>query len=630
MQVVLKIKNLFTQNKNTLILFLAFVAVGFIEQDTYVQPHEHNILVLHSYHQGLEWTDNITSGILEVFENRTDVNFIFEYLDTKRNFNTEYFNALLNLYQVKVKQVPFDAIITSDNAAYNFIMKNGNEFFPNIPVYFCGINNLDTTTLKKHKNYKGVGEKANHDATLSSIEKIFPSRKNILIINDNTLTGKAIHKELSYVLKDFDSRLNFEFVSDFTLNSLQERVRQLDDSYAVYLLVINRDKNGKFISYENGIKQIKQVSNVPIFGSWDFYEGKGLFGGSIISGKEQGRYVASLAKHVIDHNNTDNIDQFIYLASEYSFDYNEMLQFGVQENQLPPNSVIINTPRHIEFLFQVALISIVFLIIFLVVVLINLWHKKRRQAEMEKTIEQRTTELHASNKKLSLIIKEKDRFLAILAHDLRNSVGGFFNLSTLLNKKNLLQNDEQSLLLRNNIQIAASQSYNLLEDLLYWGINQFNPNKGLDIHKFDVTRSFCRIIESFRLNANNIRLRKNCDSAIHLCSDKNICQFVFRNIIQNAIKYSHKNGEVRIASQKTTSGVTVTIEDDGIGMKKEVIDSIFAKTPITTEGKYGEMSAGMGLATVLDYLEKIDGKLSIESNPNNGSKFIIELKNLIE
>ena len=160
---------------------------------------EHNVLILHSYHQGLEWTDSITNGILNVFNNRSDINLVFEYLDAKRNYNEEYLLAIKNMYQVKAKQIPFKAIIASDNAAFDFLKTYGKDFYPNIPVLYCGVNNLNQEDLKNLPNFYGFGERADHYGTISAIQKIFPKRKNVLIINDNTLTGQSIKAELDKV-----------------------------------------------------------------------------------------------------------------------------------------------------------------------------------------------------------------------------------------------------------------------------------------------------------------------------------------------------------------------------------------------------------------------------------------------
>lgn len=265
----------------TFSIFLIFCfSIAVVIAQNVNKPKENNILVLQSYHQGLEWTDNISAGIQSVFEDRSDVNLLFEYLDTKRNYSSEYFEALTVMYKAKAQQNPYSIIIACDNAAFDFMRMYSDEYYPGVPVVYCGVNNLDIELLKNVPHFYGYDEKVNYKQTISSIQKIFPERKNILIINDSTTTGNAIRNELEKALPDFED-LNFEIFSEFTLSDIKEKVSSLDDSYAIYLLVINRDKNGEFISYKKGISAIHEVSDVPIFGSWDFYENKGLFGGKI-------------------------------------------------------------------------------------------------------------------------------------------------------------------------------------------------------------------------------------------------------------------------------------------------------------------------------------------------------------
>jgi hypothetical protein len=81
------------------------------------------ILVLHSYHQGLEWTDQISEGIRSVFPYKDEVTIYYEYLDAKRNYSQKYYDKLISLYREKAKVINFDAIIVSDNAAFNFIIE---------------------------------------------------------------------------------------------------------------------------------------------------------------------------------------------------------------------------------------------------------------------------------------------------------------------------------------------------------------------------------------------------------------------------------------------------------------------------------------------------------------------------
>ena len=590
--------------------------------------NEHNILVLHSYHQGLEWTDNISSGILEVFHDRTDVNLVFEYLDTKRNFNKEYYDELYMLYKVKNRQIPFESIIVSDNAAFEFLKKYNDEFYPGVPILYCGINDLDTMAIQQADLFIGTGEKADHFGTLSAIERVFPTRKNVLIINDNTLTGKKIRRELDEVIKDFEGKFNFEFESDFTIESLQEKVNTLDDSFVIYLLVINHDKNGKFISYRKGISKIKEASTVPIFGSWDFYEGKGLFGGKITRGIEQGKYVANIAEQIIDGASIDEFPKYVFLESNYVFDHVEMVHFGVNKAKLPKNSIIINKPGWKDNLLTAALIVSAFLFLSLLVVLVQLRIKRGRMLKMERLITERTSDLNEMNKELSDIILAKDKFFSILAHDLRSSVGMFQSYTILLNNKEYIDDSASLDLLKHNLQIAANQTFGIVEDLLYWGYNQFKNNKNISVSIFKLNIEITRILENYSLNSSNVIFKTNFLDGLSLNSDKNICCFIFRNILQNGIKYSNPGDVIDIMTEKIDDGVMVSIKDSGIGMSQEIIDSIYKKDHLRREGLKGEKSMGMGLATVMDYLDVINGEMEIISEPDKGSEFIIRLKNM--
>jgi len=89
------------------------------------------ILVLHSYSQGLEWTDNITMGILNTLANSeySDILFHFEYMDTKSYFSPGYLNQLYDIFQKKFKNKHFDVIISSDDDAFNFLLERQPKVF---------------------------------------------------------------------------------------------------------------------------------------------------------------------------------------------------------------------------------------------------------------------------------------------------------------------------------------------------------------------------------------------------------------------------------------------------------------------------------------------------------------------
>ena len=331
---MIKIKNLF--------IILILISVFFLI--TAEVSAEKDILVLHSYHQGLEWTDQISEGIRSVFPYKDEVKIYYEYLDTKRNYSKKYYDKLISLYREKARIIDFDAIIVSDNAAFNFILEYGEELYPKTPVVFCGVNNLNQERLNNHGDICGIVEKAEHRQTLNLILKLHPNLNKLIIINDQTLTGRNIKEELKVILKEYQKKLDYEIWDTFTIEELQQRLIEMDRNNVIYLLVLNRDKNGNFISYNQGIDKIKEVSKNPIYGAWDFYLGKGIVGGRLISAQAQGREAALMAKEIINGQNDFCAKIVQNTANNYLFDYLELQKYDISQAELPAEGRIVNQP----------------------------------------------------------------------------------------------------------------------------------------------------------------------------------------------------------------------------------------------------------------------------------------------
>ncbi|PUU88023.1 MAG: sensory box histidine kinase [Halanaerobium sp.] len=388
---VIKIKN-FIIFLLLIILILLLPAAAAAEKD---------ILVLHSYHQGLEWTDQISQGIRSVFPYQNEVKIYYEYLDTKRNFSQEYYDKLISLYREKARIIDFDAIIVSDNAAFDFIIEYGEELYPEAPVIFCGVNNLNKNFLEDQQDICGLVEKAEHRANLDLILKLHPTLNKLIIINDRTLTGKNIKAELELILTEYEDRLNYEIWDSFTIPELQNRLLKMDQNNVIYLLVLNRDEEGNFISYNQGISKIKEVSENPIYGTWDFYLGKGIVGGKLISAQEQGRQAALMAEDIISGENDFSGQIVDDISSKYYFDYNQLQRFKISQAELPADREIINRPepfweRNYQFLYW----GLIFLSLVIVVLLFVFYskHQERQRIEklnkeLEEKVEERTKEL---------------------------------------------------------------------------------------------------------------------------------------------------------------------------------------------------------------------------------------------
>ncbi|MDP8219881.1 MAG: hypothetical protein P9X26_00930, partial [Candidatus Stygibacter frigidus] len=228
-----------------------------------------NILILHSYNSTYIWSEEITKGISDYLENASEekVNLYLEYLDAKRYPGDSYLEKMHILIKEKYQDISdIDLVIASDNQALSFMMKYGENIFPEVPVVFCGINYLENYDLSNFSNYTGVNELIHPDLTVEQILKLQPDVKKIFIVSDcNTKTGIAAINQSKKQLKRFEDKLEFEFPLNYTMGELEEKLHKLGNEYAVLLLIFNLDRGGDFFEVDETGERISHASRVPVY-----------------------------------------------------------------------------------------------------------------------------------------------------------------------------------------------------------------------------------------------------------------------------------------------------------------------------------------------------------------------------
>lgn len=610
---------------NKLFLYILTFVLSF---NIYAQDQERKVLILHSYHQGLLWTDSVTSGIYSVIGDMDNIKLYIEYLDAKRNTSEEYYNKLKELINLKAQKEKFDLVLASDNVALDFMLKYGDEFFPNIPVVFCGINNFVPQMIEGRDNYFGVAEKAEHAQTINAIKKLFPERKKVFIINDNTVTGKAILREFQKILPVFKDELDIEFFSDFTLDELKEKVASLNQEYVIYLLVINRDANNKFVSYKSGINYTRQASKVPIFGSWDFYVGKGIIGGKITRGKDQGAEAARIALKILN-GEAQKLNPCIIPESKYIFDYNELERFNIDPSDLPKGSIVINKSIEWEFYATVLLYFSLGLIVLILGLAVAVYIRKSQASKLELLVEEKTGELKETNEKLLALNQQKNLFLGMAAHDLRNPISTIHSMSELLIDFNSAELTKEGLSMLELIYSSSEYMLKLVNDLLDLSVIEKGDmvlnkekidyidllRKSIDFNKNFAARKNIEIIEDFRY-----------DDEVILFLDKNKIVQVLNNLLNNAIKFSETGSSVTLQMETKGREIVTTVIDKGKGIAEDELAKLykeFSKTSVKTEESI--KGSGLGLAIAKKIVEAHGGRVSVESEYMVGSKFIFFL-----
>jgi len=232
-------------------------------------------------------------------------------------------------------------------------------------------------------------------------------------------------------------------------------------------------------------------------------------------------------------------------------------------------------------------------------------------------------ELLHIEKNLKELIASKDRFFAIIAHDLRNAFHLIINMSDMI-VNNLEQGNTASALTKSRIiQDTAVNTYDLLQNLLEWALMQlkgiqFNP---VDLRLIDVVTD---VIDNLKTQADqkDIHLDNQVDKKLEITGDQEMLKTVIRNLISNAIKYSNKGGFVKIDAAVINNMADIRVNDNGTGMSREEQEKLFSlETYFTKKGTASENGTGLGLRLCKEFVKMHQGDIRVKSMPGLGSTF---------
>lgn len=343
------------------------------------------VLVLHSYHFGFTWTDNISSGIRETFRHcERKVELCFEFMDTRRVSNDEYFDGLEAAYRVKYEGRPVDVIIASDDHAFAFMLERGQRLFPDVPVVFCSVSGYDSAACAG-RAMTGLRESIDIKATLDLALRLHPETREVAVVTDLTRTGMALEKKAREVFAEYAPRIAFRYLNDLSFEELDDTVATLRSGTIVFLFIFSKDRRGHVFSHEENLTRMAPHCSVPIYAVWEFYLGHGIVGGRLTNGFDEGRMVGEIARRIIGGEKVDAIPIGIS-PTRIMFDYNQMARFGIQVSALPEDATVINRPttfyhRYRTLIWSVALAFIV-LGTLVIILGINVVQRRNSQARL--------------------------------------------------------------------------------------------------------------------------------------------------------------------------------------------------------------------------------------------------------
>ncbi len=243
---------------------------------------------------------------------------------------------------------------------------------------------------------------------------------------------------------------------------------------------------------------------------------------------------------------------------------------------------------------------------------------------VEKEISNRLKELIEAN-------YAKDKYISIIAHDLKSPFLGLIGLSDILIKDWLDLSEQNKLELIYDLRKTSEDTYKLLEELLNWAKEQ-RERLEISIQEIMVRNVVDSSIKVSKNTAvpKGIEVHNEINNNLKVNADEKMIATVFRNLISNAVKFTQPGGKIKITAKEEKNYCTFCVADNGEGIDKQDILELFnpSNIKLIKNKKNGQRNGskmdsfkGLGLILCKDFVEKNGGRIWLETKKGVGSKF---------
>lgn len=237
-------------------------------------------------------------------------------------------------------------------------------------------------------------------------------------------------------------------------------------------------------------------------------------------------------------------------------------------------------------------------------------------------VKEKTNELMQLNRSLSKTSAQKDKIITIISHDLKNPLQSIMQTMELMKSGDLPP--EEVSFLHEELSKITSRTYNMMENILDWSSFELK-NRSVRVKEIKLKTLIEDTTEIFKVMAKqkqiSLLLEYKTNPLVKIETDRLL--LIFRNLVQNAIKFTPIGGKVNVEINSNGKLVSISIKDNGVGISEERLKKIFDQDIKSTYGTEQEKGTGMGLHLCFQNAHKLGGRIEVKSVEGNGSLFIL-------
>lgn len=611
----------------TALLLLLF---GLMETPLQAKGNEDKrVLFISSYSYSWETVPLQIKGIQAGLGN--EVTLDVEFMDTKSVEDEVSGRQFYKHMKYRLSKVPaYDGIIVGDDAALLFAMEHQEELFPDTPIAFEGVNDIEIGKKAAANPYiSGVVEAPPYVENITFAKKVNPAITKVVALLDDTITGKGEREQFYQQASNFPE-LEFQEInaSHLTREELEKELAGLTQDTMFVYLILSEDVEGRRYTNKEVVEIIKKYSPVPCYRFIQAGIGDGLLGGKIVSHEKSGEIAASILMDVFAGAPMKDVEMEPDSPNCFYFDQSVLERFHIDESLIPSDAVLVNQREKFWDKYGTAVLymSVAFLVI-LTIILISvkmIFEKKRNVLLLAQS-------------------EAKSAFLSHMSHEIRTPLNACVGLTEVA-QRHLPEVDKVAEDL-GKMKEAAQLLLNIINNVLDMSAIESRKMK-IERGSLDLEEVISAIALVCEEQCRQKRIGFTLDTEKmqypHLLGDSLRVKQILLNLTNNACKFTPVGGSVSVtvtqrkmekppkAAAKAESTEAEFVEtvfvvaDTGVGMGEDMLERVFEPFEQESAGtakKYG--GSGLGMSITKNLVEMMSGTIQVESVKGEGTTFSV-------
>ena len=522
------------------------------------------------------------------------LDYYSEYIDDARFSDSAYRDAFRDFLLLKYQNVRFDAVIAVQDAALELVSGVRSQLFPGAPIVFFASGPVSG----RIENATGLVAALTFTDTLALVADLQPQVRQIFVVSGASPSDMEYERLARQQFAPFESRFEITYFAGLRSTELESRLPNLPANSAIYYLIVNRDGSGENVHPLEYLSHVTAIANAPVYCWVDSAMGRGIVGGSLKDQSEQLDALGRLALRVLSGESAEGIPVSSPNLNVRQVDWRQLRRWGISESRVPQGTRVLFKEPSVWDRYKVYILAAAAVLVAQSFLIAGLLLQRRMRRQAEDHVRRDEEALRGSYERIrhlgSRLLQAQDSERSRIARELHDDIS---------QQVALLSIDLELLLgaVQPDTEPLAGEALNRAQDLarsVHDLSHRLHPTKlrliGLVPALQALQRELSRSDTTIAFTHEGVPAKLPLDLTLS----------VFR-VVQEAVQNALKHGRARTVTVDLRGGSNVlalTVSDDGVGFD--------------VDAAWGE---GLGLISMGERIEAIEGTLDIRSTPGGGT-----------